>query len=49
MSVGHVRFKSPSPSGSLYPDLSLIEDNNDTSDKETISTPIENQITGYKV
>lgn len=50
MSVGRVRFKSPSPTTSLYPDLSLVEDNNDNSDKETVTSSSESQlIGGYKV
>lgn len=48
-SVGRVRFVSPSPSSSLYPDLSLIEDSNDNNDKETEIMSIDNQFTGCKV
>lgn len=46
MSVGRVRFMPPSPNGGLYPDLSLIEDSNE---KETMSTTLENQSTRLKV
>lgn len=42
MSVGRVRFMPPSPSGGLYPDLSLIEND----DKNNL---VENQVIGCKV
>lgn len=49
MSVGHVRIMPPSPSGGLYPDLSLIEDNDDMSAIIVPKDPLDNQLTGCKV
>lgn len=46
--MGHVRIMPPSPSGGLYPDLSLIEDN-DMSEINVPKDTLENQLTGCKV